>query len=158
MRAIVASIAAGNIAILKVGESFSDPNCTDKASLFMTVSRDLSLALEHTTSSRSSSDAGFPPGVLNSVVHPPRDAVETFVTLIKHPSIRKCNFTDSKPVGRAIASHAATTLEPVLLELGGQNCALVFADADLDNAAGLTWEGALSSVCAVLRCPHESPR
>ncbi|KAI6356230.1 hypothetical protein MCOR25_007920 [Pyricularia grisea] len=90
--------------------------------------------------------AGFPPGVVNFVVHRPEDAQGCFEALISHPAVRKCNFTGSTGVGRHIASRAAMHLKPVLLELGGKNCAVVLEDADLEKAAEMVLVGALLNV------------
>ncbi|KAL5361471.1 Aldehyde/histidinol dehydrogenase [Aspergillus floccosus] len=121
LRAVVAPIAAGNVAILK-GSELSPKTHYLLASLFR--------------------EAGFPPGVLNFLLHRPADASEIFNTLINHPAIKKCNFTGSTQVGRIIASQAALALKPVLLELGGKNFAVVLDDADLDLAAREITEGA----------------
>jgi delta 1-pyrroline-5-carboxylate dehydrogenase len=91
-------------------------------------------------------EAGFPSGVLNFLLHQPEDAAEIFDTLIKHPAIKKCNFTGSTQVGRVIASQAAMALKPVLLELGGKNFTVVLDDADLDLAAGEIIKGAFLNV------------
>lgn len=91
-------------------------------------------------------EAGFPPGVLNFILHKPQDAPSVFETMISQPAVRKCNFTGSTPVGRSIASRAAALLKPVLLELGGKNYAVVLDDADLDKAVQSTLEGAFLNV------------
>jgi acyl-CoA reductase-like NAD-dependent aldehyde dehydrogenase len=44
-------------------------------------------------------------------------------------------FTGSPSVGKKIAAQAATTLKPVLLELGGKDAQIVLEDADLKDAA-----------------------
>ncbi|RDH27566.1 Aldehyde/histidinol dehydrogenase [Aspergillus welwitschiae] len=121
LRAVVAPIAAGNVAILK-GSELSPRTHYLLASLFR--------------------EAGFPPGVLNFLLHRPEDAPEIFDTLINHPATKKCNFTGSTQVGRIIASQAALALKPVLLELGGKNFTVVLDDADLDLAAQEITKGA----------------
>ncbi|RAL13945.1 putative aldehyde dehydrogenase [Aspergillus homomorphus CBS 101889] len=121
LRSVVAPIAAGNVAILK-GSELSPQTHYLLASMFR--------------------DAGFPPGVLNFLLHRPEDAPEIFDVLINHPAIKKCNFTGSTQVGRIIASQAAMALKPVLLELGGKNFTVVLDDADLDLAAREITKGA----------------
>lgn len=96
-------------------------------------------------------EAGFPPGVLNFLLHRPEDAPEIFDTLINHPKIKKCNFTGSTQVGRLVASQAATALKPVLLELGGKNFTIVLDDADLDLAAHEIIKGAFLNVSVTER-------
>ncbi|KAL4898597.1 Aldehyde/histidinol dehydrogenase [Aspergillus ambiguus] len=114
VRALVPVVAAGNVAILK-GSELSPRTHYFIASLFR--------------------EAGFPPGVVNFLLHRPQDAGEIYDTIIQRREVRKCNFTGSTQVGRIIASKAALALKPVLLELGGKNFSLVSADADLDSAA-----------------------
>ncbi|KAL4737927.1 putative aldehyde dehydrogenase [Aspergillus similis] len=126
LRAVVTPIAAGNVAILKArlsGSELSPRTHYLLASMFR--------------------EAGFPAGVLNSLLHRPEDAPEIFDALINHPAIKKCNFTGSTQVGRVIASQAALALKPVLLELGGKNFTVVLDDADLDLAANEIIKGAL---------------
>lgn len=113
-RAIAYAIAAGNTAILKASE-FS-PRCTWAiASVFH--------------------EAGLPAGVLNTLAHRPSDAAAVTAALIKHPAVKKINFTGSTMVGRIIAKLAGEQLKPVLLELGGKASAIVLDDADLKKAA-----------------------
>jgi acyl-CoA reductase-like NAD-dependent aldehyde dehydrogenase len=69
--------------------------------------------------------------------------------LITSPVIRKVNFTGSTAVGREIASKAGANLKPVLLELGGKNCAIILDDADLERAAWAVVEGATLNVRSV---------
>lgn len=77
--------------------------------------------------------AGIPEGVLQ--VLPGRGSVvgERFVT---HPDVRKVVFTGSTAVGKKVMRGCADQVKRVTLELGGKNAAIVFADADLDAAAG----------------------
>lgn len=96
-------------------------------------------------------DAGFPPGVVNFLVHKPEDASITFNTLISHPSVRKCNFTGSTAVGRHIASQAGHFLKPVLLELGGKNFSLVLEDADLETTASTVLDAAFINVSGLFQ-------
>jgi acyl-CoA reductase-like NAD-dependent aldehyde dehydrogenase len=91
-------------------------------------------------------EAGFPPGVLNFLLHRPEDASEVFDALITHRAVKKCNFTGSTNVGRIIASQAAMALKPVLLELGGKNFSIVLEDANLDLAAKEIVTGAFLNV------------
>jgi acyl-CoA reductase-like NAD-dependent aldehyde dehydrogenase len=50
--------------------------------------------------------------------------------------VAKIAFTGSTEVGRSIAAGAAATIKRVTLELGGKSPNVVFADADLEAAAG----------------------
>jgi acyl-CoA reductase-like NAD-dependent aldehyde dehydrogenase len=80
-------------------------------------------------------EAGLPDGVLNLLFHEPANAATITQMLIADPQIKKINFTGSTMVGRIIGRLAGEHLKPVLLELGGKAPAIVWEDADLDNAA-----------------------
>jgi RHH-type transcriptional regulator, proline utilization regulon repressor / proline dehydrogenase / delta 1-pyrroline-5-carboxylate dehydrogenase len=60
--------------------------------------------------------------------------------LVRHPEVATIAFTGSLPVGREIVRNAADTgdgqrhFKQVVAELGGKNCVIVDADADLDDA------------------------
>ena len=77
-------------------------------------------------------EAGLPEGVLNVVAGP---GSECGRRLVEHPDVAKIAFTGSTEVGRGIAEGAAGTIKRVTLELGGKSANVVFADADLDQAA-----------------------
>ena len=78
--------------------------------------------------------AGFPPGVVNFVT----GGGETGHLLARHQNIRKISFTGSVEVGRKVQEAAtASNLKRVTLELGGKNPAIVFDDADVDQALAL---------------------
>ena len=77
-------------------------------------------------------DAGLPEGVLNVVAGPGSVCGQR---LVEHPDVAKIAFTGSTEVGRGIARSAAETIKRVTLELGGKSANLVFADADIENAA-----------------------
>src|SRR5205807_1325443 len=55
--------------------------------------------------------------------------------LVEHPDVAKIGFTGSTEVGRGVMQGAATTIKRVTLELGGKSANVVFADADLEQAA-----------------------
>ncbi|WP_353248708.1 aldehyde dehydrogenase family protein [Salinisphaera sp. T31B1] len=56
-------------------------------------------------------------------------------SLAAHPGINHVTFTGSVPTGIAVMRAAAGNVTPVTLELGGKSPNIVFADADLDEAA-----------------------
>ncbi|KAK3341435.1 aldehyde dehydrogenase domain-containing protein [Lasiosphaeria hispida] len=114
MRSVLFPIAAGNTAILK-GSEMCPRTMWGLCSVFH--------------------EAGLPAGVLNLLVHEPANAAAITQRLIADPNIKKINFTGSTGVGRIIGRLAAESLKPVLLELGGKAPAIVWEDADLDNAA-----------------------
>ncbi|HEY7784983.1 MAG TPA: aldehyde dehydrogenase family protein [Pyrinomonadaceae bacterium] len=71
-------------------------------------------------------------------------------------AVDKIMFTGSVATGKRVAEAAAKRLTPVVLELGGKDPMIVFADADLENAArGAVWGAFANSgqACAsVERC------
>jgi len=77
-------------------------------------------------------EAGIPEGVLNVVNGPGRTVGER---IVEHPDVAKVAFTGSTEVGRRVAELASQTIKRVTLELGGKSANVVFADADLDQAA-----------------------
>jgi len=105
------ALAAGNTVVLKPAELTP-----------LTAIRLGELAIE----------AGLPAGVFT--VLPGRGAVvgQRFVT---HPAVRKVCFTGSTEVGKAVMVGCADQVKRVTLELGGKSANIIFADADLAEAA-----------------------
>lgn len=87
-------------------------------------------------------EAGFPAGVVNVL---PGSGSVTGAALANHPGVRGITFTGSVATGRRIAAFAAERLVPTVLELGGKNPQVVFADADFDKAMAQTLRGALTN-------------
>jgi RHH-type proline utilization regulon transcriptional repressor/proline dehydrogenase/delta 1-pyrroline-5-carboxylate dehydrogenase len=110
-----AALATGNAAILKPAEQ--SPGCAYR----------LVQALR---------EAGVPPAAVGLL---PGEG-DTGAALVRHPDVHTIAFTGSQPVGLEIVRAAADTrpgqrhLKRVIAELGGKNCVLVDADADLDEA------------------------
>jgi len=77
-------------------------------------------------------EVGIPPGVINVVQG---IGEEAGAALVAHPDVDRVSFTGSPETGRAIARAAAAHLTPCSFELGGKSPFIVFADADLDDAA-----------------------
>jgi succinate-semialdehyde dehydrogenase len=77
-------------------------------------------------------EAGMPPGVFSVVTGDPEDLVGE---LCRNPLVRGLSFTGSTRVGRLLAAQCAPSLKRVSLELGGHAPVLVFADADIEQAA-----------------------
>jgi len=83
-------------------------------------------------------EAELPEGVFNYINIPGSIAGDAFL----EAGIDKLFFTGSVPIGKYLMRKAAETLTPVSLELGGNDPAIVFDDADLIRAAtGITWAG-----------------
>jgi len=106
------ALAAGNTVVLKPAELTP-----------LTALRLGELALE----------AGLPPGVFTVI---PGKGSVVGARFVANPLVRKVCFTGSTEVGRQIMAGAAAQLKPVTLELGGKSANIVFADADLEAAAG----------------------
>jgi aldehyde dehydrogenase (NAD+) len=86
--------------------------------------------------------AGLPDGVVNVVTGYGNEAG---AALVEHPLVRGITFTGSVATGRKIYSAASQGLKPVVLELGGKNPMIVFADADLKRAAFDALDGAFGN-------------
>ena len=76
--------------------------------------------------------AGVLPAGLLAVVH---GGADVGGSLIAHPQVRKVAFTGGEVTGRAIAHAAAERLLPAVLELGGNDPAVLLPDADLSDEA-----------------------
>lgn len=76
--------------------------------------------------------AGLPPGALQVL---PGAGSAVGDALVQHPLVRKISFTGSTDIGKRIMELASRDLKRVSLELGGKSPNIVFADADLAQAA-----------------------
>lgn len=85
--------------------------------------------------------ADFPPGVVNVVTGLGSEIGDA---LTGHRDVAKIAFTGSEATGRRINQVAAADFKSVTLELGGKSANIVFADANLDNAAN----GAIAAIFA----------
>jgi RHH-type proline utilization regulon transcriptional repressor/proline dehydrogenase/delta 1-pyrroline-5-carboxylate dehydrogenase len=110
-----AALAAGNAVILKPAEQ--SPGC----------------ALQLVQALRA---GGVPPEAISLL---PGEG-GAGAALVRHPEVSTIAFTGSLPVGLEIVRAAADTvpgqkhIKRVVAELGGKNCVIVDADADLDDA------------------------
>lgn len=83
----------------------------------------------------------LPDGVLNVVAGPdPLGAA-----MVSHPVPRKVSFTGSTATGKKVAVAAADDLKRVTLELGGNDPAIVLADADVGQIAAKLFWGAFGN-------------
>ncbi|WP_371224466.1 aldehyde dehydrogenase family protein [Roseovarius sp. 2305UL8-3] len=80
-------------------------------------------------------EAGCPPGVFNMINGDGPTVGEAIST---HPDIDMVSFTGSTRAGKAVTKAAADTIKRVTLELGGKSPNLLFADADLEEAAQIS--------------------
>lgn len=105
------ALAAGNVAVIKPSE-FTSASTLEFMALF--------------------ERAGFPPGVVNVVTG---FGADVGAALVEHPDVAKIAFTGSDVSGQKVYESAARTIKVVSLELGGKSPNVVFADANLENAA-----------------------
>jgi len=87
-------------------------------------------------------EAGVPEGVVNIIPGPPTEVGQRIVA---HPLVDKVAFTGSTATGTQILKTSADSITRVSLELGGKSPNIVFADADLDKAAGAAVQGAFGN-------------
>jgi acyl-CoA reductase-like NAD-dependent aldehyde dehydrogenase len=103
-------------------------------------------------------DAGLPEDVFT--VLPGKGSVvgERFVT---NPAVRKVCFTGSTDVGKQIMAGCSAQVKRLTLELGGKSANIVFADADLEQAAasapGAAFDNAGQDCCARSRVLVQRP-
>ena len=76
-------------------------------------------------------ESGLPDGVFGLVA----GGADTGQALCSHPGVDVIHFTGSTETGRAVAGLAAERSARCVLELGGLNSVIVFADSDLELAA-----------------------
>ncbi|MGE7914456.1 aldehyde dehydrogenase family protein [Lysinibacillus xylanilyticus] len=84
--------------------------------------------------------AGLPKNVLNVVQG---RGSKVGQVLLEAPEVKAITFTGSNSVGQSILDTAGSTNKKVQLELGGKNAAIILADANINQAAKLTIEGAM---------------
>src|SRR4051795_3147649 len=82
-------------------------------------------------------DGILPPGVFNVVP----GGKEVGATLASHKDVAMVALIGSVPTGRAVMRAASETVKPVMLELGGKNALIAYADADPDEVAGAVIAG-----------------
>ena len=82
--------------------------------------------------------AGLPKGVLNVVTG---SGADVGMALVSDKNVDGITFTGSAETGRQVMEAAAKNVTPVLMELGGKNPHIVFADADLPRAVKAVKDG-----------------
>ena len=94
-------------------------------------------------------EAGFPDGVFN-VLHGLGPKVgEAMVT---HPDIAAVSFTGGTTTGSRIAGHVAPKFKKMSLELGGKNPAIIFEDADFEDALRTTLRSSFANQGQICLC------
>ncbi len=84
--------------------------------------------------------AGLPAGVFNLITGSGGAIGDSLVT---SDGVAAVSFTGSTPIGMGIASAAASRGVKYQLEMGGKNPVIVMPDADLEQAAQVTVDGAM---------------
>jgi acyl-CoA reductase-like NAD-dependent aldehyde dehydrogenase len=98
-----------------------------------------------------------PPGVINILA----GGDEVGEAMVADPTAGMISFTGSAAAGRKIAAAAAPNLKNLLLELGGNDAAIVLGDVDVKKAAARIFASAFTGsgqVCAAIKRAyvHES--
>ncbi|MXN18762.1 aldehyde dehydrogenase family protein [Pseudooceanicola sp. GBMRC 2024] len=132
------ALAAGNVAVVKPSE-YTSASALRFAEIL-------------------TEEAGLPAGVLNVVTGL---GAEAGAALTAHPDVAKVAFTGGIGGGRAAYMAAAANLRPASLELGGKSPNIIFADADLEQAArgvvsGIFGSGGQSCVAGSRALVHRS--
>ena len=104
-------------------------------------------------------EAGIPPGAFNLVNGFGPGSAGEFITT--HPGIDAITFTGESATGSAIMRAASDNVKALSFELGGKNAAIVFEDADMDEAIDGTVRSVFSNCGQVCLCServyvHES--
>ncbi|CUU59292.1 Acyl-CoA reductase [Parafrankia irregularis] len=81
-----------------------------------------------------------PPGVVNIVA----GGNDIGAALVSHPAVRLVSFTGGVAGGRAVAVAAAGALKNVVLELGGNDAAIVLPDVDVSAVARRVYDAAFT--------------
>ena len=108
MMKLTSALTAGNTAVLKV-----PPTCP--------------LTALHLGAAFA---AALPPGVVNVLAGP---GIELGQRLIAHPGVDVVSLTGGVATGRAVMAAAAERLTPVLLELGGNDAAIIAPDIQISD-------------------------
>jgi aldehyde dehydrogenase (NAD(P)+) len=87
--------------------------------------------------------AGFPPGVVNIINGYGKVAGQA---LAIHLDVDKIAFTGSTGTGKHVMKTASVNMKNITLETGGKSPLLVFADADLEQAAKWAHIGIMSNM------------
>lgn len=136
MTKLTSALAAGNTAVVKL-----PPTCPLAALQF-----------------GAAFAAALPPGVVNVLTAP---GVELGQALVTHPGIDVISLTGGPATGRAVMAAAAPRLTPLLLELGGNDAAIIAPDMTVSDqlveqlvAATYTTGGQVCMAIKRLYAPH----
>ncbi len=103
--------------------------------------------------------AALPPGVVNVLAAP---GIELAQALVTHPGIDVISLTGGPATGRAVMAAAAPRLTPLLLELGGNDAAIIAPDMPISDqlveqlvTATYTTGGQVCMAIKRLYVPHD---
>ncbi|HWE70318.1 MAG TPA: aldehyde dehydrogenase family protein [Acidimicrobiales bacterium] len=91
-----------------------------------------------------------PPGVVNILA----GGNDLGAAMVAHPTAKMISFTGSVAAGRHIAAEAGGSLKKVVLELGGNDAAIVLPDVDVETVAAQIFGSAFlmgGQVCAAIK-------
>ena len=94
-------------------------------------------------------EARFPDGVFNVLHGLGPEVGEAMVT---HPDVAAVSFTGGTATGARIAGHVAPKFKKMSLELGGKNPAIIFEDADFDEALKVTLRSSFANQGQICLC------
>ncbi|MED5318299.1 MAG: aldehyde dehydrogenase, partial [Bacteroidota bacterium] len=94
-------------------------------------------------------EAGFPDGVFNVLHGLGPEVGEAMVT---HPDIAAVSFTGGPTTGARLAGHVAPKFKKMSLELGGKNPAIIFEDADFEDALRTTLRSSFANQGQICLC------
>jgi acyl-CoA reductase-like NAD-dependent aldehyde dehydrogenase len=80
----------------------------------------------------------LPPGVLNIIT----DANDLGGALTSHPDVRLVSFTGSSATGKKVVASGAATMKRTIMELGGNDPAIVLPDVDVPAVARILFDSA----------------
>lgn len=80
------------------------------------------------------SRAGIPDGVFELVTASTEATPAVGIEFCTNPLVKKISFTGSSRVGKILMTQSSSTVKRMSMELGGNACFVVFADANLDVA------------------------
>ncbi len=94
----------------------------------------------------------LPPGTVN-IVNGPDASIGA--NLVSHPDVDMVSFTGGVATGRAVMTSAAQRTKPVVLELGGNDAAIIAPDVEIDSTlAGAIFDAAFvtsGQVCMAIK-------
>ena len=95
-------------------------------------------------------ECNVPPGVFNLVHGFGPESTGEYLT--NHPDVDAITFTGESKTGSVIMKAAADTVKKISFELGGKNAAIIFADADFEEAVDGTVRSVFTNCGQICLC------